>query len=262
MFCNNKKNILFNVLQQKNTFHLMFCKKIPLSVKCFAKKERRKINMCHVGFPGLHSQILNKSAGEDLEMQEALNLTSSRGLFAVCIKTTKSQHWLHCRCNKHAPRTDHNLFHLKFSNSHPTLNWFVSLWACCHIACSLWTMFSELKEVAAADATTGTGESSKEFVDCCSALHQRREYQLAKRHHQSAGDIQQSRENESGWLLSFRLHLLTSRPKPGCWKPGWRSLPPLVALRQSVWCLRCLENACTSLKHSHNPLGITFLART
>ena len=170
------KHIPFNVLQ-----------KIPLSVKCFAKKERRKINMCHVGFPGLHSQILNKSAGEDLEMQEALNLTSSRGLFAVCIKTTKSQHWLHCRCNKHAQRTDHNIFHLKFSNSHPTLNWFVSLWACCHIACSLWTMFSELKEVAAADATTGTGESSKEFVDCCSALHQRREYQLAKRHHQSGG---------------------------------------------------------------------------
>ena len=83
--------------------------------------------MCHVGFPGLHSQILNKSVGEDLEMQEALNLTSSRGLFAVCIKTTKSQHWLHCRCNKHAQRTDHNIFHLKFSNSHPTLNWFVSL---------------------------------------------------------------------------------------------------------------------------------------
>ena len=46
--------------------------------------------MCHVGFPGLHSQILNKSVGEDLEMQEALNLTSSRGLFAVCIKTTKT----------------------------------------------------------------------------------------------------------------------------------------------------------------------------
>ena len=244
----------------------MFCKKyhFPLNV-LQKKKERRKINMCHVGFPGLHSQILNKSVGEDLEMQEALNLTSSRGLFAVCIKTTKSQHWLHCRCNKHAQRTDHNIFHLKFSNSHPTLNWFVSLWACCHIACSLWTMFSELRLEGSCCCRCYNWNWGELKGVCwllfCSPSAQR----IPAGQKTSPVRVIFNKIEKVKVIVAssfLRLHLLMSRPEPGCWKHGWRSLPPLVALRQSVWCLRCLENACTRLKHSHNPLGITFLART